>query len=159
MSLVLPDNWAVDMHKKLAMLCEKQLNAILVEADAAFKDIINSATASIRICNEQNTDSSYAGANAGSTDDNTGKLVSDELQKMLIHMQFHDEFSQRLNHVIQLCRLISAHDEEPGESAMPQDRLLERVIEIFSVSAEFTVLQTIFPEYRHEMSDVAIELF
>jgi len=151
--LVSPDNWAASMHKKLALLCEKQLNAILLEADMAFKDIINSATTSIRLVEEPDTDSRRA------AHDNPGRQLRDELQKMLVQMQFHDAFSQRLHHVIELCRLIGEHDAVIPGSEQPENSLLERVVDIFSVSAEFTVLQTIFPEYQHERPGVAVELF
>ncbi|MES2604905.1 MAG: hypothetical protein V4603_08205 [Pseudomonadota bacterium] len=134
------------MHKKLAMLCEQQLNAILVESDVTFNKIINSATTSMRLSNQ---------AQAGSKN---GELTT-EMQKLLVCLQFHDEFSQRLNHVIELCRLLAEQKELGDEAAEVDPQLLERVAEIFSVSAEFSVLQKIFPEYQHESTDAAIELF
>lgn len=137
------------MHKKLAMLCEQQLNAILVESDVAFNKIISAATTSMRLSNQ---------AQAGSKD---GGDINGEMQKMLVCLQFHDEFSQRLNHVIELCRLLaeqkSANGDNDGEEVDPL--LLDRVADIFSVSSEFSVLQKIFPEYQHESTDAAIELF
>jgi hypothetical protein len=157
--LVSPDNWAVSMHKKLALLCEKQLNAILLESDMAFKDIINAATASMRHVEEMNPDSRSYRNTGTPAHSNQVQPIRDELQKMLVLMQFHDAFSQRLHHVIELCQLIAEHDAVMPGSEQLENSLLERVIEIFSVSAEFTVLETIFPEYQHERPGVAVELF
>jgi len=147
------------MHKKLALLCEKQLNAILLEADMAFTDIVNTATASMKLVEEMHTDASSHRKTAGTESSNHCKAVKDELQKMLVLMQFHDEFSQRLHHVIELCQLIAEQEKGNAGTSQMDSSLLDRVLDIFSVSSEFTVLQSIFPEYRHERPDVAVELF
>ena len=147
------------MRKKLALLCEKQLYAILLEADMAFKDIINAATASMRLADELNSDACSIGNSTAGKGENHGKQIHIELQKMLIQMQFHDEFSQRLHHVIMLCQLIAERDAVYEEPELLETTLLDRVVDIFSVSSEFTVLQAIFPEYQHERPDVAVELF
>jgi hypothetical protein len=147
------------MHKKLALLCEKQLNAILLESDMVFKDIINAATTSMRLVEEVDQDSGRHQKTASSAGGNPCKKINNEMQKMLVLMQFHDDFSQRLAHVIELCQLIGEHDAViPGADQL-ENSLLERVIEIFSVSSEFSVLQAIFPEYQHERPDAAVELF
>ncbi len=147
------------MQKKLALLCEKQLYAILLEADMAFKDIINAATASMKLADEMNSDSRSFDKDSSTDAANHCKLIHNEMQKMLVKMQFHDEFSQRLHHVIKLCQLIAEQDVVTPESAQLNASLLDRVVDIFSVSSEFSVLQAIFPEYRHERPDVAVELF
>ena len=154
MSSVLLDSSAADMQKKLALLCEKQLNAVLVEADAAFRTIVDAVTASRRLCDQQ-----LSQAEAGNGEAGMANAMNEEMHKLLVSMQFHDEFSQRLRHVIELCRLIAEHDESKGQSMQVESTLLEQVVGIFSVSSEFTVLQTIFPEYQHEQKDAAIELF
>ena len=147
------------MHKKLALLCEKQLNAILLEADMAFKDIINAATASMKLADELNSDSRSFQKTGGTDSTHQCSEIRSEVQNMLVKMQFHDEFSQRLHHVIKLCQLIAEHDAASASQQQPDASLLDRVVEIFSVSSEFTVLQDLFPEYRHERPDVAVELF
>ena len=134
------------MHKKLAMLCEQQLSAILVEAEVAFNKIVSAATNSMRMSNQAQPGSSKGDINA-------------EMQKMLVSLQFHDEFSQRLNHVIALCRLLGECRTEENSRGEVDPDLLSKVADIFSVSAEFSVLQQIFPEYQHESTDAAIELF
>lgn len=152
--MVSPDSLAADMHKKLALLCEKQLNAILLEGDVAFRTIVDAATASIRLCAEQRSHAEAAGGEGPEAE-----KIGAEMQKLLVSMQFHDEFSQRLRHVIELCRLIAEHDENDGQCPEIETSLLAQVAGIFSVSSEFSVLQSIFPEYRLEQKDAAIELF
>jgi hypothetical protein len=139
------------MQKKLALLCEKQLNSILVEGDVAFRTIVDAATTSIRLCRQGKH------SEAGEVDQTVA--IAGEMQKLLVSMQFHDEFSQRLRHVIELCRLIAEQDASTGANMEIETSLLEQVAGIFSVSSEFSVLQSIFPEYRHEQKDAAIELF
>ncbi|HTR00438.1 MAG TPA: hypothetical protein VMH83_10625 [Candidatus Acidoferrum sp.] len=139
-------------EKKLALLCEKQLHAILMEADDAFRGIVDAVTTSARLCDELQDHSENSGGKQG-------KAIGAEMNKLLIAMQFHDEFSQRLRHVMELCRLIGEQEGEREAVETDDLPLLERVVGIFSVSAEFSVLQAIFPEYRHEQKDSAIELF
>lgn len=145
-------NWAADMNKKLALLCEQQINAILNEADVAFHGIVNAATQSKKLCDELQK---HASAGHSLQD----QALVTEMNKLLMSMQFHDEFNQRLHHVMALCRLIAESAEENAPCDQSELSLLARLSTIFSVGSEFAVLQNVFPQYRTERSDSAIELF
>lgn len=135
------------MGDKLALLCEKQLHAAAIEADAAFNDIIMTATATLRLCQQLHTT-----AAGGAVD--TSAIMA-EMRKLLMQLQFHDELSQRLRHVIELCRLLA-----PAGTADDCDAaLLHQVSGIFSTGSEFSVLQSVFPQLRHDKAGEAIELF
>jgi uncharacterized protein YigA (DUF484 family) len=148
------------MNKKLSVLCESQLNAVLHEAEAAFTNIINSATASIRLSKEIYSVDKDAANSSHELEQRTERLsaLGTEMQKIMIYLQFHDEFSQRINHVIELCRLQreKANIDEVDEI---DEQLFHRIKGIFSVSSEFSVLQTLFPEFKNDSSDEAVELF
>lgn len=144
------------MQKKLAALCELQLQTILDETHIAFDKIVDSATVSFNLSNELKRHEPVAGR-----DQKTGaENISREMQKLLICLQFHDELSQRVQHVIELCKLLTESVAKSGHACDETDpALLERVADLFSVSAEFDALQRVFPEYRHKDAGVAIELF
>lgn len=146
------------MQKKLAELCERQLQAILDETHSAFGKIVDSATVSFRLSNELR--SIAPAASHGHASGNGAEHISLEMQKLLINLQFHDELSQRVQHVIELCRLLTESVVQSGRDSEETDPvLLERVADLFSVSAEFDQLEKVFPEYRHRNAGVAIELF
>jgi hypothetical protein len=149
------------MNKKLSVLCESQLNAVLHEAEAAFTNIINAATTSIRLSNEiygvENHEATISNRDLEIRSERLSALGS-EMQKIMIYLQFHDEFSQRINHVIELCRM-QREKADNGEVDEIDEKLFHRIKGIFSVSSEFSVLQTLFPEFKSDYSDEAIELF
>lgn len=139
------------MREKLALLCEQQLNAILAESDVAFGNIIGAATATLQI-----SDAMQAPDDGMLPCADPAMAIAGEMRKLMMYLQFHDEFSQRLQHVIELCRLLR---ETPEKSEVADQALLGRVADIFSVSSEFTVLKSIFPQILLEASDQSIELF
>jgi len=140
------------MNRKLALLCEQQINSILNEADVAFDSIVNAAIRSKKLCDElqQHSDSKAAMQD---------HAIASEMNKLLMSMQFHDEFNQRLHHVMALCRLIAESAEEERQCEMKETNLLARITGIFSVGSEFAVLEQVFPQYRNDHNDSAIELF
>jgi hypothetical protein len=147
------------MQKKLAELCERQLQSILDETHCAFDKIVDSATLSFNLSNELRST-----APAVCKDQKNVKSgvenISVEMQKLLVCLQFHDELSQRVQHVIELCKLLTESVAQSGQYSDETDPvLLERVADLFSVSAEFDALEKVFPEYRHKNAGVAIELF
>jgi hypothetical protein len=147
------------MQKKLAELCERQLQSILNETHNAFDRIVDSATVSFKLSNALKNEAP-ATADQDQPAVRTGvENISQEMQKLLVSLQFHDELSQRVEHVIALCKLLTESVARSGASEETDPVLLERVADLFSVSAEFDALQQVFPEYRHKDAGVAIELF
>lgn len=147
------------MQKKLAELCERQLQSLLNETHSAFDKIVDSATVSFNLSNQLKNSASATGT--GPINGQGGvEHISHEMQKLLICLQFHDEFSQRVQHVIELCKLLTESVASAGLDTEATDPvMLERVAGLFSTSAEFDALEQVFPEYRHQNAGVAIELF
>lgn len=138
------------MQDKLLALCELQLTSILEEIDCAVMSASHSATQGLKFYEkiEEIT------ANAESQ-----KALKLELANILMRLQFHDELSQRINHLLELLRIMKDDNGENRLGNMSATQLLEQVSGIFSIRAEFGQLHKIFPQYSVQDAGDAIEFF
>jgi hypothetical protein len=87
----------------------------------------------------------------------TAELLGD-LKKIIMGLQFHDELTQRINHIQTLLKLIQDQSNAEKPDCDPT-KLLTMVSGIFSSGAEFKQLGKVFPEYNAANDTDLIELF
>jgi len=125
------------MCEKLFALCQLQLGSIVDDLEQAVAGVNGAASRMLQ--------------------DASGK-GSAELKTIIMGLQFHDELTQRLQHVQSLLYLLA----EQGQAAAAGDDgtgLLARVAGIFSSKAEFRQLDKVFPGFQVAGSADATELF
>ena len=142
------------MCEKLFTLCDLQLGAIVADLDRSVETVSNAATKLIR-------NNSPAVAHAQLHDNAEAKaseLLSD-LKKIIMGLQFHDELTQRINHIQALLKLIQNQSTLVEKPDCDSAKLLTMVSGIFSSGAEFKQLGKVFPEYNAANDTDLVELF
>jgi len=141
------------MCEKLFKLCKLQLGAIFTDLEKSVESVNAAATRIMRNANAQEQAESGSGA---VKPEDSGQL-NHELKKIIVGLQFHDELTQRLEHLQALLALL---EEQPGVVEQEDnEKLLSRLSKIFSSNAEFNQLRKVFPGCQVASPTDAIELF
>ena len=78
---------------------------------------------------------------------------------MIINLQFMDELAQRVGHVLQLFSILKRSMPERVDDTENDEEFLKIATRIFSMRAEFAVLDQIFPGCDHVACNKDTELF
>jgi hypothetical protein len=142
------------MCEKLFTLCDLQLGAIVADLDRSVETVNNAATKLIR-------NNSPAAAHIRLHDDAETKAseLLNDLTKIIMGLQFHDELTQRINHIQTLLKLIQDQSTLVEKPDCDSAKLLTMVSGIFSSGAEFKQLGKVFPEYNAANDTDLVELF
>lgn len=148
------------MSDKLFDLCEMQLISIIYEAESSIAKVTESTSQAVKESAEL---IEMVGTSALSNDSrpelcsSLGSSVND----IVINMQFFDELSQRIEHIMEIVNLIKAESNKEGFLSNPQDseELFNDIKEIFSIKSEFEVMRSIFPEFGEVETSSSVELF
>jgi hypothetical protein len=142
------------MCNKLFTLCDLQLDAIVADMDRSVESVSNAATRLIR-----NNSASAVPAQRCSQSQAAADEQLRDLQKIVVGLQFHDELTQRINHIQALLRLIQEQSTLVMKPDFDAAKMLATVSGIFSSGAEFRQLGKVFPEYNAANDTELVELF
>jgi len=128
--------------ERVLQLCEMQLGAVNSDADAFVIDVTTKALSLAGFVHElkeslQESDSSKVSEILSNLDEVNNQFV--------ISLQFFDEYSQRINHVIDALKLVD--DDLEG------DALNAAVSNIFATRSEQKVLEAVFGIKRDAVND------
>ena len=144
------------MCEKLFTLCDLQLGAIVADLDRSVATVSDAATKLIQ-------SNSTASAHTPIPDSIEAHARSSELlgdlKKIIMGLQFHDELTQRINHIQVLLKLIQEQSTLVEKPDFDSGKMLTMVSGIFSSGAEFKQLGKVFPEYNAANDTDLIELF
>lgn len=143
------------MSEQLFTLCNLQLGALIEDLDRSFETVNNAAS---RIIQNNSPAASPAIFSSPENSEKIGELHID-LKQIITGLQFHDELTQRLNHIQALLKLIQAQSTVVINPDVDASMMLSTVAGIFSSSAEFTQLGKVFPEFQAANAVDAVELF
>jgi hypothetical protein len=124
------------MCDKLFALCQLQLGSIVDDLEQSVEDV---------------------NAAAGRMMQDSAERASADLRTIVMGLQFHDELTQRLQHLQSLLHLLA--EQDPAAEPRDYSRLLDRVARIFSSKAEFRQLDKVFPGSHMAAAADPIELF
>lgn len=148
------------MSDKLFDLCEMQLISIIYEAESSIAKITESTSQAVKGSAEL---IEMVGTSASSGD---SKLVlcsnlESSVNDIVVNMQFFDELSQRIEHIMEIVNLIKAESNKEGFLTNPKDSedLFNDIKQIFSIRSEFEVVRSIFPEFGEIKSSDSVEIF
>ena len=150
----------ITMSDKLFGLCEMQLLSIIKDAEISILKMTNSTKQAVI----ESAELSVA-IEASNTDRTTEINLSSNLQSnvnsIFVNMQFFDELSQRIEHIMEIVNLIRVESSREGFLSDPREseELFHNIRGIFSIKSEFEVMQNIFPEYNELEYSRAIEIF
>jgi len=87
--------------------------------------------------------------------------LQSNVNSIFVNMQFFDELSQRIEHIMEIVNLIRVESSREGFLSDPREseELFHNIRGIFSIKSEFEVMQNIFPEYNELEYSRAIEIF
>lgn len=140
------------MRHEIFQLCRLQLQSIMKETNEAVGSVTTSA--SDMLVSLQDLETSGAGETSviGDMKANMGNIMR--------HLQFEDELTQRITHLIEILRLMESGffpDESENEAEM--QALAGKIHAIFSIRSEFEQLEKIFPHLAVSKEVDSIELF
>jgi len=150
----------ITMSDKLFGICEMQLLSIIKDAEISILKMTNSTKQAVI----ESAELSVA-IEASNTDRTTEINLSSNLQSnvnsIFVNMQFFDELSQRIEHIMEIVNLIRVESSREGFLSDPREseELFHNIRGIFSIKSEFEVMQNIFPEYNELEYSRAIEIF
>lgn len=148
------------MGEKLFELCEHQLLSILEDADISTTRIVDDATAaaanSAELCEKL-----MQFAESNSQDKVVCQNLGAKLDAVLNGMQYFDEFSQRIQHIKEIIKLIKWASDREADFKDPKrsEELLDDISSILSIRSEFEVFEKIFPERQKIDAGEMVELF
>jgi hypothetical protein len=145
------------MPNKLTSLCELQLYSILQEIGTSGVETTGAATRALASCNKLEEVLNECAQTAGSRA--VLGIVTKELNNVIINLQFMDELSQRVGHVLQLFSILKRSMPAPVDATENDEEFLKIATRIFSMQAEFAVLNEIFPGCSHVSCSNDTELF
>lgn len=140
------------MCEKLFTLCDLQLGAIVADLDRSVETVSRAASKLIQ------SNSPAADGSHGDAEQKASELLAD-LKRIIMGLQFHDELTQRINHIQALLKLIQDHTTLVAKPDFDSNKMLHMVSGIFSSNAEFRQLGKVFPEYNAANDTDLIELF
>jgi hypothetical protein len=145
------------MANKLTTLCELQLYSILQEIGTSGVETTKAATLALASCNRLaevlNEVAQHDGASEALGE------VTKEVNNVIINLQFMDELSQRVGHVLQLFSILKRSMPARVDDKENDEEFLKIATRIFSMQAEFAVLKQIFPGCNHVSCSNDTELF
>lgn len=145
------------MPNKLTTLCELQLYSILQEIGTSGVETTRAATRALASCDKlEEVLSECVQSNAGRAA--LGDITK-EINNVIISLQFMDELSQRVGHVLQLFSILKRAMPVPADALDNDEEFLAIATRIFSMQSEFAVLQQIFPDCNHVACNTDTELF
>lgn len=136
------------MCKELFELCDLQLKSTLEDIKESINSTVSSANQALTLCDLLEEKPEHAAE------------LKNELLNIVTQLQFHDELDQRISHLREVFRFMQT---ELAEN-IPRDyskngEILEDIVNIFSIKAEFEQLEKIFPEYKSRSISDSVELF
>lgn len=148
------------MSDKLFDLCEMQLVSIIYEAETSIARVTESTNKAVEESAELIELVEGASSNNPAEPDLCSKLET-SVNDIVVNMQFFDELSQRIEHIMEIVNLIKIESNKEGFLSNPQDseELFNDIKDIFSIRSEFEVMQSIFPEYGEVETSNAVEIF
>lgn len=145
------------MASKLTTLCELQLYSILQQVGTSGADTTQAATQALASCSQLTEILNKSWQSESARDALAG--ISKEVNNVIINLQFMDELSQRVGHVLQLFSILKRAMPERVDDTENDEEFLNIAKRIFSMQAEFAVLQQIFPGCNHVTCSTDTELF
>jgi hypothetical protein len=142
------------MCEQLFTLCDLQLGAIVADLDRSVESVSDAATRLI-----QNHSPAAASARLCCHSATAGGDLLGDLRKIVVGLQFHDELTQRINHIQSLLKLIQDESTLVPRPGFDAESMLTAVAGIFSSGAEFRQLGKVFPEYNAANDTELVELF
>lgn len=145
---------------KLFELCERQLLSVIDEAGGSISKITDCTS---RIVSDSSnlfeSISDFEGCESA-TSELRGSLEQN-VNNIIVNMQFFDELSQRIEHLVKIVGLIKIESRREGFLSDPEisEELLNDVKSIFSIRSEFEVMHQIIPELSETEQENMIELF
>ena len=136
------------MSEKLFTLCQLQLGSIVSDLEKSVEGV--NRAASRLMCEVGPV---QAPGRSGCAD------LGRELNNIIVGLQFHDELTQRLNHVQDVLKLLQDQADKEREKEVDCETLLSMLAGIFSSNAEFKQLDKVFPGCGISTHTDAIELF
>ncbi len=145
------------MANKLTTLCEMQLYSILQEIGTSGMETTGAATRALASCTR--LEQILAEIEKGETSREVLTQISREVNGVIINLQFMDELSQRVAHVLQLFSIIKRSVPARVDDKESDEEFLKIASRIFSMKEEFVVLQQLFPSCSHASASNDTELF
>lgn len=145
------------MANKLTTLCELQLYSILQEIGTSGVETTGAATRALTSCTHL-TQMLDEIAQGEASREALAK-ISKEVNNVIINLQFMDELSQRVAHVLQLFSIIKRSVPPQVDDKESDEEFLRIATRIFSMKEEFVVLQQLFPGCSHVSCTNDTELF
>lgn len=139
------------MNQELFQLCYLQLESVMEETGIA----IDSATRSAGNCLE----SINALEANGRVDDLSLQKMRKGMANIMTRLQFHDEFSQRISHLLIILKLVEDVINAEKVNLTEKKEIIEKICSIFSIRSEFEQLEKVFPHLgKPDLAD-SMELF
>jgi two-component sensor histidine kinase len=145
------------MANKLTALCELQLYSILQEIGTSGVETTSAATRALANCTRLEEVLNECAQNESSRE--ALDAVTKEVNNVIINLQFMDELSQRVGHVLQLFSILKRSMPARVDDKENDEEFLKIATRIFSMQAEFAVLQQLFPGCNHVSCSNDTELF
>jgi two-component sensor histidine kinase len=145
------------MANKLTALCELQLYSILQEIGTSGVETTKAATQALANCSRLEQAINECAQTEGSRE--ALGAITKEVNNVIINLQFMDELSQRVGHVLQLFSILKRSMPSRVDDKENEEEFLKIATRIFSMQAEFAVLQQLFPGCNHVSCSNDTELF
>lgn len=145
------------MANKLTTLCELQLYSILQEIGTSGVETTGAATRALASCSK--LEQVLGEVSACEASRAALAEISKEVNNVIVNLQFMDELSQRVAHVLQLFSIIKRSVPARADDKESDEEFLKIATRIFSMKEEFAVLQQLFPGCNHVTCSNDIELF
>jgi len=145
------------MANKLTTLCELQLYSILQEIGTSGIETTGAATRALESCKRLEQVLGELAHSKSSSE--AMDRITREVHNVIINLQFMDELSQRVAHVLQLFSIIKRSVPAQVDDKESDEEFLKIATRIFSMKEEFAVLQQLFPGYSHVSCSIDTELF
>jgi len=154
------NNQKATMSDKLFDLCEMQLISIIYEAESSISKVTENTSLAVKESAELMQKVEESGTKRQSEADLCSRLES-RVNDIVVNMQFFDELSQRIEHIMEIVSLIKIESNKEGflSNREDSDELFNNIKNIFSIRSEFEVMRSIFPEYGEVETSKSIELF
>lgn len=145
------------MANKLTTLCELQLYSILQEVGTSGAGTARAACLALAACNKLEQALNDVAQNELARE--ALGDVTREVNTVIINLQFMDELSQRVGHILQLFSILKRSLPPWVEDQEHDEEFVKIATRIFSMEAEFAVLKLIFPGCNHVPSSNDTEIF
>lgn len=148
-----------NLETKLLTLCDKQLAAMLSDAEILMRSITDSSLKATKHVSKIDSADFSSGED---TDNNSEDSMKEQMAKVVESLQFFDVFSQRIDHVRTLINMVISDLRAVSDldNEINDEEVAERVRHIFSIQAELDVFEELFPGAKKtEYNGLDCELF